>query len=427
MGTRASETLTGTSAGAHESLSLLGDRGKTSTLNLPLVGLLRALGSGAVLPDVARAGGVVSLLVGGLEAAEVIVGSDLAVAADLDNSVTVGLDGVLVSETSRVDTGHVGRVEGSNLTPLAGVGDASKLGEEEGLAVVFVRLDLLVPAGSSEGRGVTPGVVVEGEEVGALILGTAVEVESLGLDVLGNVGSRVSNGNLASLAVRDVLLHVTGDGLDVRSSVGVVTLVDDLVTGEEEEQVVVVGKSVDGGKDVLEVDVVVRSVEGLSILTVERVLGGVGVKGNIDTGVVEHLHALVVVLGVVDGVDTDGVDTEILEVGDIAPQALEVEERVLCISSTTCGVVRKSPPRPNVTELRTWLVSNTTHVETLVVCEEAIALHRDWGKLSLALGECGSNGRADDGKDGEGLHDCDCKKKEAIKRLIEESKWVSNE
>jgi hypothetical protein len=42
-----------------------------------------------------------------------------------------------------------------------------------------------------------------------------------------------------------------------------------------------------------------------------------------------------VVLGVVDGVDTDGVDTEILEVGDIAPQAVEIEKRVLCISSTT--------------------------------------------------------------------------------------------
>jgi hypothetical protein len=134
-----------------------------------------------------------------------------------------------------------------------------------------------------------------------------------------------------------------------------------------------------------------------------------------------------VVLGVVDGVDTDGVDTEILEVGDIAPQALEIEERVLCISSTTLEVVSTSPQRRKATELRTWLVSNTTHVETLVACEEAIALHGDYGKLSLALGECGSNGRADDGKNGEGLHDCDCKKKEAIKRLREESKWFSNE
>jgi hypothetical protein len=42
-----------------------------------------------------------------------------------------------------------------------------------------------------------------------------------------------------------------------------------------------------------------------------------------------------VVLGVVDGVHTDRVDTEVLEVLDITLQALEVEQRVLGVRSTT--------------------------------------------------------------------------------------------
>jgi hypothetical protein len=76
-------------------------------------------------------------------------------------------------------------------------------------------------------------------------------------------------------------------------------------------------------------------VEGVLVLTVERVLGRVGIECQVDTSIVEHLHALIVVLRVVDGVNTDGVDTERLEVGDIALQALNVEQRVLCISGTT--------------------------------------------------------------------------------------------
>jgi hypothetical protein len=42
-----------------------------------------------------------------------------------------------------------------------------------------------------------------------------------------------------------------------------------------------------------------------------------------------------VVLGVIDGVDTDGVDAELLEVLDIARKALKIEEGILRIGSTT--------------------------------------------------------------------------------------------
>jgi hypothetical protein len=335
VGARALETQTGTSAVLHEVRRLLGDRGKRGSLNIPLIRSSGALGSRAVLLEATGAGGVVGLLVCGLEALEVVVGGDLAVAANLDNSIAVRLNGVLVCETSRVDAGHVGVVQRSNLTPLASVGDAAKLGQEDRLAVALVGLDLLVPTGDCERGGVAPGVIVEGEEVGALVVGAAVEVQGLGLDVLSDISSRVSDRNLASLAVRDVLLHVTGNGLDVGGRVGVGLVVDDLVTGEEEEQVAVVGESVDGSKDVLEVDVVVRAVEGLSILTVERVLWCVGIESKVDTCIIKQLHALIVVLRVVDCVDTDGVDTEVLEVDDITLQVLDIKDGILCVGSTT--------------------------------------------------------------------------------------------
>jgi len=128
---------------------------------------------------------------------------------------------------------------------------------QERKAVVAVLLDLLVPASLGEGRWVTPRVVVESVEVTALVVGAAVHVlghlEAVALDV----GGRVSNGNLTVAARADVLSQVTGDGLDVRSSGGGGVVVDDLVAGEEEKGVVVVGESVNGGEQALEVDLVV--------------------------------------------------------------------------------------------------------------------------------------------------------------------------
>jgi hypothetical protein len=124
------------------------------------------------------------------------------------------------------------------------------------------------------------------------------------------------------VAVGDVLLHVAGNGLDVGRSVGVVLSIDNFVAREEEEEVVVVCELVDSGEDGLEVDVVVGLVEGGRVLAVERVSGGVSIKSEVDACIVQHLHSLVVVLGVVNGVDTDGVDTKILEVLDIATEAL---------------------------------------------------------------------------------------------------------
>jgi hypothetical protein len=132
-----------------------------------------------------------------------------------------------------------------------------------------------------------------------------------------------------------------------------------------------------------------------------------------------------VVLRVVDGVDTNSVDAERLEVGNIALQALDIEQRVLCIGGTTWRISVQDGLVSGVTLSRTWLVSNTTDVESVVACEEGIALNGHGRELSLGLASddiCvgGVDRCAEKGEDSERLHDCDGKKEEAIKRIIEE-------
>jgi hypothetical protein len=74
-------------------------------------------------------------------------------------------------------------------------------------------------------------------------------------------------------------------------------------------------------------------------LTVEGVVGSVGIESEVDAGIIENLHTFIVALGVVNGVDADGVDSKIFEVGNIALQPLDIEERVLSVSCTTCCVL----------------------------------------------------------------------------------------
>jgi hypothetical protein len=381
VGTIASKTngLAGTVVHVLLSLGRHGRQGVAR--DLPLLGRSRALGSraaGLVVTVASRVAGGGKCL---LQAIEVVIGINLAVRANLNKSVAVGLNGVLVGQTTGVNASHVGGVQGLDFAPVAGVDVAAVFREEDRLAVVLVKLDLLVPARFGEVRGVAPGVVVESEEIGALIIRATVEVEGLLLDVLGDIGGRVTNGDLTGRPVANIALHITSDGLNVGSSTGVVTLVDDLVAREEKKEVVVAVECINCSKDILQVDVVVRAVESGIRLAVERVVGSVSVESQVDSGVIEHLHTLIVVLGVVDCVDTDCVDTEGLEVGNITLQALNVEEGVFGVSRTTC--LLSVSVYINRERSQTGLVGNTANVETLVTCEESIALHFDGRKLSL--------------------------------------------
>lgn len=216
-------------------------------------------------------------------------------------------------------------------------------------AVAAVLLDLLVPASLGEGGRVTPGVVVESVEVAALVVGAAVHVLGHLEAVAFDICCRVAHRDLPVASGADVLSQVAGDGLDVRGSRGGLVIVDDLVAREEEKGVVVVGESVNGGEQALEVDLVVRRA---GVGAVERVLRGVDVQGEVDAGVCEGGHALVVVGSVVHGVHTNGVDAQLLELYDVALAAVDVGNGVLGLRGAT------------------GLVVNTANVEAVVTGPE---------------------------------------------------------
>lgn len=115
---------------------------------------------------------------------------------------------------------------------------------------------------------VTPRVVVESEEITALIIGTAVHVLGHFVSVAVHVGSRVTNWDGAVASAVTVLLEIASHSLDIRGTVGGVVIVDDLVTTEEEKSVGVVGEGIDSCEDTLQVDSIVRSA---GVTTVERV------------------------------------------------------------------------------------------------------------------------------------------------------------
>ena len=166
----------------------------------------------------------------------------------------------------------------------------------------------------------------KGEKVASLVISSAVHVVGELHAVLGDIRSRVSHRNLPVTTVADILAHITSDSLDVFGRQGAVDyIVDDLVAREEGKSVIVVGKSVDGGEDALEVLVVVRLV---GVEAVERIEGSVGIDNDVDPGIGQHLHALVVLLGVVHHVDTDGVDAQLLKLGNVALAHLGVGQGI---------------------------------------------------------------------------------------------------
>lgn len=74
----------------------------------------------------------------------------LVATLNLDDTILVGLLGVLVHETTGVDAGHVGVHEGLELSKVTDVVVAAVLGQKDGKTIAGEVLDLLVPAGLDE-------------------------------------------------------------------------------------------------------------------------------------------------------------------------------------------------------------------------------------------------------------------------------------
>ena len=347
----------------HEGLGLLGQDGEGLGVDVPPLGVAGGAGDGLCggVLGAAVAGGGGPAGVGGGEVGKLGGLFNLGVVVlDCNDAVLVLLRGILVHHAARVYRGHVGVHEGLDLAKTAlAVGDAAKLGQEDGDAVVGEVLDLLVPAGS-EVISVAPGVVVEGEEVGADIIVAAVEVVSGLLAVLGDVGSGVTDGDGAEVARAHVALDIAGGGLDIGGSVGRVLVVDDLVAGEKEHGVVVLGELVDDGEDGLEVLGVVR---GSGVFAVDGVVGRVDIGHEVDASVGKKLHALVVVEGAVKRIDADGVYAEFLEFGNVALADGSVGEGVLVFGGAA------------------GLVVNAADVEALAIGEEGC-----WGLEGAGCG-----------------------------------------
>lgn len=199
-------------------------------------------------------------------------------------------------------------------------------------AVVAVLLYLLVPARSRVRRRVAPGVVIESKEVAPLVVSATVHVSGHLIAIGVDISSRVTNRDSAVAAIADVLSDITSDGLDIGSTHGCFFVVDHLVGRIEKQEVFVVCKGVDGCEDTLQVNVVVRRV---GVRTVDRVVRGVDVQCQVDARVSQSFHALIVILGVVNGVHADGVDAQVRELRNVALAGLGVGERILLSRSST--------------------------------------------------------------------------------------------
>jgi hypothetical protein len=156
-----------------------------------------------------------SLLVCVEESHKVLTGLNRAVLGNVDDTVVVGLLGVLINETTREDVGHVLVVEGSNLLPETwGRLVTSELGEEDGEGVVGVVLNELVVSGSEESVVSTPLVGVDSEKVN-VSNGSTLEVLGEGDTEVQVIGVGVSDGNDTGDLLSDVRLHVTDNSLEV--------------------------------------------------------------------------------------------------------------------------------------------------------------------------------------------------------------------
>lgn len=205
-----------------------------------------------------------------LQGGEVEQSGDL-VAVDLDQTVVVGLLGPLVDQTAGERLGHLLTVQGLHFGESTGEDRvATVLREKDGGGGISELVGQDVVATGLVGSGTAPRVGIQAEKVDARAGG----VGHLTLEVGGgidqdvsDIGSGVANGDGAGGVLGNVVLHVTDDGTLVGWSQPGSSLVDNLVTGKETEEVVKVLEGLNHAEHLGKVDGVVgspgrRTVEG---------------------------------------------------------------------------------------------------------------------------------------------------------------------
>ncbi len=178
------------------------------------------------------------------------------------------------------------------------------------------------PCGGGKSRRVTPRVIVESKEVSSFISSAAVHVVGSFETVIVDVCSGISNRDGPVTTSTNVLLHVTRYSLDIRSTRTSVDAVDILVSRKEQKCVVVFLELIDGGEDVLQVDMVV----GLRWLILSKgVFWRIDIQGQVYSGSLECGHTCIMVLAVVNGVDSNSVDVQLLK--PISPRLAKSRKR----------------------------------------------------------------------------------------------------
>lgn len=335
-----------------------------------------------------------------LQVVEVDQGRDL-VTVDLDQTVVVVLLGVLIHQTTGEGLGHLLAVQGLHLSEETGVNlVAAVLGEEDGNGSVGEVLGQDVVAAGLVGSVTAPRVGVEAEEVNARVSGvlqvTFEVVSGVGQDGT-DIGSRVTDGDGAVGILRDVVLHVTNDRANVGRSQPGGILVDNLVAGEETENIVKVLECLDDTKDLLEVEMAVGS-PGLHAVESTIGQGRVDVEDDVNTGRVEDGNALVVVEVGLDVVDTDSVDAQHLHQSRVTLANRGITQRVALLVDRvgTTGLVTipeaVSIARGNRESGMRDVSLDTEDLETIIVVVDKI--------LAIDLKRSHSKSRAGEGNSG---------------------------
>ena len=299
------------------------------------------------------------------EGREVLAGGDLAGLVEGDETKIVLLLEELIDDAAAPDLVHEVRVEHRRFLPGAGLAAAgvvaAVLGEEGGDAVVAEGLGALLVAALAEGGLAAPLVDVVAPEVdGGLGVGAAVEVGRQLVARVAVVVGRVADAQPAvdGLAAGDVGLAVAHGGLDKGRGRRVGVVVGHLVAGEEAEGVVEGGQGVDDARVARHEGRVPRRVVAL-----DGDAGLTQVGNDVDAGVGQLRHALLVVLGRIHGVDADRVSAQLLQQRHVARAALGVGQRV------REGGLAVGHGAPNTDAL---LVGDAAEVELCAIVEEEV-------------------------------------------------------
>lgn len=250
------------------------------------------------------------------------------VVLERDQTILIVLHGVFVDETSAHGLSHflaIDRLDFGENARLDFV--ATVFREEDGHGSLGKHFDEFVVTTSLVRSIAAPRVRVETKEVGvAIVTLVASNIAPGVLEDITDVGRGVPDRDLAVRMFRDILFQVTLDGLmqiislkdrmlleeratdpNVKGNVLVGLLVNNFIGAKEPKHIRISLESLDHGKDVLQVALVISRL-GLLAVEMLSVFRSVDVQKDVDTGGIEDGHALIVVDLRADVVDTNSID-----------------------------------------------------------------------------------------------------------------------